>query len=104
MSEYIENGTEVVNGPLHPHYNYNFTIVAFTRVGHGPITYVVLRTAEADIYAYSLLEGLSKFILKFYLPQQYLVLLSYCRHLLYIQLQLVFHEVPHHWSIRMGSL
>ena len=50
MSEYIENDTEVVIGPLHPHYNYNFTIVAFTHVGHGPITYVVLRTAEAGMH------------------------------------------------------
>jgi hypothetical protein len=47
MSQFIVDDTEAVIGPLHPHYNYNFSIVAFTLVGHGPTTYIVLRTTEA---------------------------------------------------------
>lgn len=50
-SDYIANETEAVIGPLHPHYNYNFTVVAFTEVGQGPTTYVVVRTAEAGMYS-----------------------------------------------------
>ena len=50
VSQYIAEGTQAVIGPLHPHYNYNFTVVAFTLVGHGPTTYVVLRTAEAGMF------------------------------------------------------
>ena len=49
MSQFIVHDTEAVIGPLHPHYNYNFSIVAFTLVGHGPTTYVVLRTTEAGM-------------------------------------------------------
>ena len=47
LSQIIVNDTEAVIGSLHPHYNYNFSIVAFTHVGDGPTTYVILRTAEA---------------------------------------------------------
>ena len=49
MSQYTAEDTEASIGPLHPHYNYNFSIVAFTSVGHGPTTFVVVRTAEAGI-------------------------------------------------------
>ena len=47
MSQHIAEDTEATIGPLHPHYNYNFSIVAFTLAGHGPTTYVIVRTAEA---------------------------------------------------------
>ena len=53
MSQFIVDDTEAVIGPLHPHYNYNFSIVAFTLVGHGPTTYVVLRTTEAELLSWS---------------------------------------------------
>ena len=43
----ISEDTEITIGPLHPHYTYNFSIVAFTHVGSGPTTYVILRTDEA---------------------------------------------------------
>ena len=42
-------GTNTTIGSLHPHYTYNFTIAAFTLIGNGPTTYVVIRTAEAGI-------------------------------------------------------
>jgi receptor-type tyrosine-protein phosphatase Q len=47
VSQHIVVDNEAIIGPLHPHYNYNFSIVAFTHVGHGPTTFVVIRTAEA---------------------------------------------------------
>ena len=46
MSHLTSEQTEAVIGPLHPHYTYNFTIVAFTLVGSGPTTYVIVRTDE----------------------------------------------------------
>ena len=46
MSHLTSEQTETVIGPLHPHYTYNFTVVAFTLVGSGPITYVIVRTDE----------------------------------------------------------
>ena len=49
MFQYIADVTEAAVGPLHPHYIYNFSIVAFTHVGHGPTTYVVIQTAEAGM-------------------------------------------------------
>ena len=49
MSQYITSENETIIGGLHPHYNYNFSIAAFTIVGNGPITFVVVRTSEAGI-------------------------------------------------------
>jgi len=46
MSHLTSEQTEAVIGPLHPHYTYNFTVVAFTLVGSGPTTYVIVRTDE----------------------------------------------------------
>ena len=46
VSHLILEQTEAVIGPLHPHYTYNFTIVAFTLVGSGPTTYVIVQTNE----------------------------------------------------------
>ena len=47
MSQYTAEDTETTIGLLHPHYSYNFSIVAFTLVGNGPTTYVIVRTTEA---------------------------------------------------------
>ena len=59
MSQYTVGDTETTIGPLHPHYTYNFSIVAFTSVGEGPTTYVVVRMDEAGellihMYMYTL--------------------------------------------------
>ena len=47
--QYTTSYNETTIGDLHPHYNYNFSIAAFTIAGYGPTTSVVVRTAEAGI-------------------------------------------------------
>jgi hypothetical protein len=47
MSQYTTSNNETTIGALHPHYSYNFSIAAFTIVGYGPTTFVIVRTAEA---------------------------------------------------------
>ena len=61
MSQYTAgaDATNATIGPLHPHYGYNFSIVAFTIVGNGPITFVVIRTAEAGKSIIALTECLA---------------------------------------------
>ena len=59
MSQYTASAdnTNANIGPLHPHYGYNFSIVAFTIVGNGPVTYIVIQTAEAgksNVYSINL--------------------------------------------------
>ena len=47
MFQYTTLYNETTFGDLHPHYDYNFSIAAFTVVGYGPTTFVVVRTDEA---------------------------------------------------------
>ena len=49
MLQHTAEDSNATIGSLHPHYTYNFTIAAFTLIGNGPTTYVVIRTAEAGI-------------------------------------------------------
>ena len=50
MFQYTTSYNETTIGALHPHYNYNFSIAAFTVAGYGPITFVIVRTSEAGSF------------------------------------------------------
>ena len=122
LSQIVVDGTDTVVGPLHPHYNYNFSIVAFTHVGHGPTTYVIVRTAEASMYTLTLTLHIQWDIQAswnlswlahtyqfyyitnpLYLSQHHPVLRSHSRLLLLTLPQSASPGAPLHWRTRMES-